>query len=88
MDKKQRASYKSIVEMINATKEIIIDLPSDRVPAFKAKVSQMRHYIGHEGRCRYKVIKEQDGVTSLHIIVGEGKSLDIEHYGIREVDGL
>ena len=82
----KKETYKAFVDMLDQTKELIIDLPTANVKAFKTRISQSRHYLGHEGRCSYKVISEANGVTSLHVIVGEGKSLDFGHYGIREVE--
>lgn len=88
MHKLKKESYKTIVDLLDKTKEFIIDLPTTGVKDFKTRVSQMRHYLGHEGRCSYKTISEKDGITSLHITVGGGKALDFEHYGIREVEDL
>lgn len=84
----KRETIKSIVETLQTMREFVIDLPTEDVQAFKQRVSQLRSWLSLEGRCKYKVIKEKDGITSLHCIVGTGQPLEIEHYGIKEVESL
>ncbi len=86
--KKQKASLLSIIQNLQATKELIITLKSAEVKEFKNKLSQLKHWIGIKDRLNYKLIKEEGEFSTLHLILGDGEELEVEHYGIEEVEKL
>lgn len=79
---------KALLDQVVKLRELMITMPSKNVKGFKQKMSTLKHYAGVEARLTMKTVKDEEGITTLHLILGDGIGMDVEYYEIKEVESL